>query len=207
MIIWAGPSLAKISNNYLHQNHSVNVKSGNVLPPNAIVKGYSLEDIAEASAYFNTSDREGTPPEIPFQILYTSASNPNNTFIVKTGTMFYAPILYNDDTPPILGGPENWPSLGDRDALLNYFYSQELIGLVSTEIKIDGKLFSLGSDYLVHVQVPALADGEGTEYQTIAACITPLSKGVHQVKISGKATGLLVGGDWSFTLNYKVIVR
>lgn len=58
------------------------VGGGNVLPATAKPKGYSLTDIAKATAFFATtppSDRsKETEPDVPFQILYTT-SDPSNT--------------------------------------------------------------------------------------------------------------------------------
>jgi hypothetical protein len=192
------------------------VNGGNVLPPIATPKGYSLSRMAKATAYFNTSNREGIPPDTPFQILYSSASN-NNAFEIAPGTMLYVPVIFNDDSPPVIGGEENFPATGNRKALLNYFYSKEFLGLVFTEIVVDGTVSSLGSDYLVQVTVQKLADGSGTRYQTIAAFLTPLTEGVHEVEIRAKATGnalsvppfdqVFPGGVFEFSTTYKVTVR
>jgi Divergent InlB B-repeat domain len=80
------------------------VGGGNVLPPTAKPKGYSLTDIAKATAFFATTapnDRsKETEPNVPFQILYTS-SDPSNTFSVRPGTMLYVPIFFADDSEPI----------------------------------------------------------------------------------------------------------
>ena len=47
---------------------------GNVLPAQAAPKGYSLLRLVKATAAFNTTDHSGAPPNIPFQMLYWTAS-------------------------------------------------------------------------------------------------------------------------------------
>src|SRR4051794_4676942 len=45
---------------------------GNVLPATARQRGYSLADLARATAAFNLSDRDPADlPPLPFQVLYT----------------------------------------------------------------------------------------------------------------------------------------
>src|SRR5437660_1438089 len=69
---------------------------GNVLPGPAKPRGYSLSDMARATAFFNTGPH--TPdnyPKTPFQILF---SRDNLTFVVSPGIMFYVPVLFSDDT-------------------------------------------------------------------------------------------------------------
>ncbi len=92
--------------------------SGNVLPPKAKPKGSSLAEIAKATAIFNTAGPAGrskaTEPPVPFQILYTSNTNPSNTFHVRAGTMLYVPIVFTDNSPPILG---DFPDVDDPKAV------------------------------------------------------------------------------------------
>jgi len=90
---------------------------GNVLPGLAQPKGYSLLTLAEETAAFNVTDRSGPPPALPFQMLYSRPGN-TNTFEVRAGTMLYVPVIFNDDSPPVLG---NFPDPTDRDALLFYW--------------------------------------------------------------------------------------
>jgi hypothetical protein len=199
---------------------------GNVLPGPAKPRGYSLSDMAKATAFFNTGPHTpDTYPTTPFQILF---SRDNLTFEVSPGTMFYVPVLFIDDTKPVIG---TFPYVNDRDAVLNYFYSQEQLGNVYAQIVVDGEVNSLGSDHVVgvgpvnlgdayddpitHIHVPA-----GTHYIVSAAFLTPLTKGAHTVQILGKSTGKAVrdylfdglivfpGGIWFFNQpNFTVIVR
>ena len=85
---------------------SENRKEGKILPPTARPHGYSLSEIAKITAVFNSGDHSGPPPVTSFQILYTSKTN-NNTFDVGPDTMFYVPVIFFDDSPPI---PEISPS-------------------------------------------------------------------------------------------------
>jgi hypothetical protein len=188
---------------------------GNVLPPTAKPSGYSLSDMAKATAFFNTGPRTpDTYPNTPFQILYVPPDN-NLAFDVSPGTMFYVPILYLDDTKPVVGTfPKN---LNDRQAILNYFYSQDQIGLIYTKIVVDGTVNSLGSGYVVGVGPVKLADnggfGPGTQYIVSAAFLTPLNEGTHTVQILGYANGAALfpffppDGVFSFSVTFTVIVR
>jgi hypothetical protein len=121
--------------------------------------------------------------------------------------------MYNDDSLPIIG---DFPVIQNREALLNYFYSQKEFGTVDMTITVDGKATSLGPDYLVGVKVPLLPDG-ATQYMTVAAFLTPLKKGQHSVEISGLATGkafqdpailpYFPGGIFEFAIIYTVNVH
>ena len=74
---------------------------GAILPATARPSGYTLEDMAEELAYFSTSGNDLTYyPHTPFQILYTG---PTNNFTAPAGTRFFVPILFIDDSPPVLG--------------------------------------------------------------------------------------------------------
>jgi hypothetical protein len=161
-------------------------RSGQVIPADARVHGYSLNDMARITAAFNVSDRLGTVPNTPFQMLFSNSTN-NNTFSVGQGRVLYVPVLYNDNSLPVIG---NFPANAEkRRALLKYWYSQKEFGAVTTEIVVDGKVRSLGADYVASASFATpLADG-ATQYATAAAFITPLSPGVHTVEIRFKATG------------------
>ena len=90
---------------------------GNVLPPTARPKGYSLAEAARATAVFNVGPRTpGTLPQVPFQILYVTPGQAAGTFVVRPGTMLYVPIFYVTDSPPILG---DYPDLDDPEDDLN----------------------------------------------------------------------------------------
>jgi len=184
---------------------------------------YSLDYAAELTAYFNTSPRHEAnyPANLPFQILYVPPEGENNntggeglTFNVSQDTLLYVPILYNDNSSPIIG---NFPPAEDRAALLKYFYSNNELGLIYARIIVDGKLTTLGPSYLVELEFDApLADG-ATLYQTVAGFLSPLSKGTHTGEISALATGKALkvppfdqyfpDGVFSFSNTYTVIVH
>jgi hypothetical protein len=180
---------------------------GNVLPATARPKGYSLADMAEATAVFNTGPRT-TEPDTPFQVLFLTSGN-TNTFVVRPGTLFYVPIAYVDDSPPILG---DFPDVTDPEAVADYIFDQDQIGAVFLDIEVDGQVTSIGPNYVVGVETPPLPDGGGTHYITPAVFLTPLSKGAHTVTIRGLFTGAALagffpGGVDAFEFTYTVIVR
>ena len=187
---------------------------GNVLPGPAKPRGYSLSEMAKSTAFFNTGDHStDTYPDTPFQILYVPKHAGAGPYIfnVSPGTMFYVPLFYNDDSPPIIGA---FPIVEDRQALLAYVYSTEQLGTLNMTIVVDGMETSLGSDYVVGVGNVKLADGDGSQYMVFAAFLTPLSKGSHTVEISGKlngvallaATGITPPEMYQFDISYNVIV-
>jgi hypothetical protein len=182
---------------------------GNVPPGMSQPKGYSLLRLAEETAAFNVTDRTGPPPALPFQMLYWRPRPTGATFEVRTGTMLYVPVIYNDDSEPVLG---NFPDPTDRDALLFYWYDQSELGVVYANITVDGQTTSLGPDYLVgFISDTPLPDG-ATQYMTMGAVLSPLTKGQHKVVISGLATGaaldpFFLGGIFEFSNEYTVIVR
>jgi hypothetical protein len=60
------------------------IGAGHVLPPEARVLGYSLDDMASAVANFSISGNDPAfYPNTPFQIIY---NRPDNTYTVKAGT-------------------------------------------------------------------------------------------------------------------------
>lgn len=175
---------------------------GNVLPAVAQPKGYSLLQLATRTAAYNVTDHSGPTPRIPFQMLVWRGDNP--PFYVKPGTMLYVPILYNSDSPPVVG---NFPDPTDRKELLDYWYSQAEFGMVYTTITVDGKATSLGPEYVVGVAFPTPLPDTATRYITVAAVLTPLTKGRHTIGISALATGEALGGAFEFSLDYTVIVK
>ncbi len=203
-----------------HEHDSIGVGGGQVIPPTPFL----LAEAAKLTASFNTGPRTADtyPKHLPFQILYQSF-NPadiNNTgglyttFNVKRGTFLYVPVIYNDNSLPIIG---DFPPAGDRRALLHYLYSQDEFGLVYTRITVDGKVTSLGPGYPVEVSFKnPLPDG-ATLYQTVAAFLVPLTKGTHSVEISALATGeafseppfpdYFPGGVFQFSTTYTVVVE
>lgn len=190
---------------------------GNVLPGPAKPRGFSLSDMAKATAFFNTGDHSlDTYPDTPFQILYVpKGGGPQPyTFEVSPGTMLYVPIFFSDDSPPVIG---DFPKVDDRPAVLNYVYSQTQLGTISMTIKVDGMANSLGSDYVFGVGNVKLGDGSGTRYIGFAAFLTPLNKhgSPHTVEIGGSlngtallaALGIAPGGIFTFDIKFTVIVR
>jgi hypothetical protein len=181
---------------------------GNVMPAQAHQRGYSLADLAEATAAFNVGSRNPADlPPIPFQVLFTPQGGDSNTFTVRPGTMFYVPLLSIDDSPPILG---NFPAdLNDQAALEDYVFGTAQIGVDLLQIIVDGKVTNLGPDYVVGVTTPPLPDGGGTHYIVPAAVLGPLSPGVHTVVIRNHADGAAIGGPpgFSFTGTYMITVR
>ena len=183
-----------------------------------------LTDAAELTASFNVGARTADtyPANLPFQILYTpyQATDLNNTggvyttFYVTPGTRLYVPVIYNDNSLPIIG---DFPPAGDRSALLYYMFSQDEFGLVSAKISIDGQTTTLGPDYVVEVAFDTPLPDGATLYQTVGALLTPLKKGTHTVEISALATGdafsippidqYFPGGVFSFSLTYTVVVQ
>ena len=190
------------------------VQSGEVLPPTATPKGYSLKDIAKATAFFATRGpdrpngrRKSNEPSVPFQILYDSNINkPHNTFLVGPDTIFYVPIFFVSDSPPIVG---NFPSnVNDPEAVEKYLLDKQQLGGKKIEIRVDGKKTSIINDptYFVGVKTP-LADG-GTHYITAAVFLSPLTKGTHTVTIAALFTGAAVAPPpFQFEISYTVIVR
>jgi hypothetical protein len=181
--------------------------SGDVLPPTAKPHGYSLAEIAKATAAFNTSGpggrSEATEPPVPFQILYTSDKNPSNTFDdVPPGTMLYVPIVFSDNSPPILG---DFPDVNDPEAVSDYYFNPEQLGAEFIEIVVDGKVTSLGPAYAVGAETPGLPTG-GNLYTVVAVFLMPLSPGTHTVTIRARFTGEALGEVFEFEATYTVNV-
>ena len=187
-----------------------------VLPALAKPLGTSLTDAASITAAFNTTDHCGEPPDLPMQMLYPCGSGPH-LFEVRQGTYFYVPILYVDNSPPVLG---QFPEVSERTALQNYIYSQAQVGVVYAMIEVDGWHYLLTKNYLVGLDVPPLPDGGGTRYATVAAFLKPLAVGTHTIEINALATGknlipwcglkdarLACKDAIEFTASYTVIVK
>jgi len=184
---------------------------GNVLPPTAKPRGYSLQEIAAATAVFNTGDRSGTPPPVPFQILYTTGTPAITTFEVEPGTMLFVPILYSDNSAPILG---DFPDVNDQEAVADYYFNPEQLGAEFIEVVVDGQVTTITPEYVVGAETPGLPTG-GNLYTTAGVFLTPLSKGVHTVTIRARLTGEAIqefpeffpDGVFEFETTYTVIVR
>jgi hypothetical protein len=203
------------------------VGGGNVLPPTAKPKGYSLTDIAKATAFFVTSGpgdpsdpssgrSESNEPNVPFQILYDSNINePHNTFLVRPGTMLYVPIFFSSDSPPITG---NFPDVNNPDEVAEYLTSPDELGAIVLEINVDGEVTSLiktvagevtslGYAVGVNVAPEKLPDGGGTRLVIAAVFLTPLTKGTHTVTIRASFTGAAIPGGFEFEIPYTVTVN
>ena len=176
-----------------------------VLPANQQVGGYSLTDMARKTALFNTSDHSASLyPSIPAQMLYASTTN---TFVVGDHTRFYVPLVYADDSPPVVG---TFPTSHQR--ALHYFFDRKQLGGQHYAITVDGHTTPIGRDYLAGpVTTPPLLDGGGRHYVVLAAFLAPLHEGRHTIRISGELSGKLVidlnGEPFKTDITYTIIVR
>lgn len=180
---------------------------GNVLPPTASAKGYSLSEAAAATAHFNEGPRtpDTVPSGFPFQILYSPPDgSPPPPFDVRTGTMFYVPLVYSDSTD---GAFWPFPDVTDPEAVSDYYYDPAQLGAEVVEIVVDGKVTALGPRYAVGAMTPGLPSGADA-YTTIAAYLTPMSKGTHTVTIRVLLDGAFLGGFvFAFETTYTVNVH
>lgn len=195
---------------------------GNVLPPEAMPYGYTLNDMASALALFNTSGNSPSYyPNTPLQILYVDPASITSTFpgdggLIQTGTnsftlatgrMFFVPLIWEDDSPPIIG---NFPN--DRSDAAFYIFDPSQVGFIDGAIAVDGKTTEVGAPYLAGpVKVPYLLDGDGTHVIQLGVFLTPLSPGRHTVTISGRFAGSAFAAAsglayLAFTGTYTVIV-
>jgi hypothetical protein len=217
----AGPGHSS-NQNQAHAEKGKGERSQYLMPP-----AYGLlRDAAYQTAAFNsgaTLPPENYPAHLPFQMLYVpnwgDPAVKNNTggastsFYVKRGTRLYVPVIYNNDIPKVLGG--HLTPLGDHDALLDYWYSQDRFGLDYAKILVDGKETSLSPGYLVDIGLDPVVNPVGQtdpmgRYQVVAAMLTPLPRGTHTVEISVSVSGKYwddIGlGPQSWTVTYTVIV-
>jgi len=186
--------------------------SGQVLPPSAEPHGYSIADMASAVANFSISGNDPAYyPQTPFQILYrkSNVQDPTgaNTFIVKPGTFIYAKFFFIDDSAPIIG---DWPA--DPSGAADYIFGRDQIGANDLKIVVDGRVTSLDdADYIGGpVATPNSPDG-GQHMIQIGAFVSPLSKGIHHVTLSGTFDGEafvnFVGIPITLTSTYTIIVQ
>jgi len=195
---------------------------GKILPAAAHSHGYSLTDMADATALFFTSGNDPSRyPNTPIQVLYVDPKTltfnsvngglvvgGTNQFTVKPGTPFYVPLAFVDDSPPILGTFPTTPQ-----AAADYVFSHDQVGLGHLQIVVDGHATSIGAAYTAGpVQTPPLLDGGGSHIITVGAFLTPMSPGAHTVSISGEFSGVafqqatgLAFEQFAFT--YTVTVR
>jgi hypothetical protein len=175
---------------------------GNVLPASANPKGYSLSEMAVATAVYNTGVTFGNPltpppPDVPFEVLVADAT-------VKPGTMLYLPIFYVDDTDSLYPGfpADVSDQAGDAAYLDSYIFA--LYGVTAFIVQVDGQTTILDDNYIVGVKTAPLLDGTpaGTHYIISAAFLTPLAPGTHTVGIGG-----IIDGEPVVFLSYNVTVR
>jgi hypothetical protein len=177
---------------------------GNVLPSSAKPKGYSLSEIAVATAVYNSGSTSGNPstpppPDVPFEILVPSSAN----YTVKPGTMLYLPIFFEDDSG---GAPAGFPSdITDQEACAEYLDSVVLgtYGVTAFIVQVDGQTVVLDDGYITGVTTAPLLDGAppGTHYISCAAILTPLTPGVHNVSIGG-----MIDGEPVAFISYNIMV-
>jgi hypothetical protein len=180
-----------------------------VLTSQTSPKGWSIDDMAAAVAYFSASGNdESLYPETPFQILYRIPDAEENTFQVRPGTYLYVKFFFIDDAPPPLG---DFPS--DKAEAIDYIFAPDQLGGHDLELEIDGEVTSLDDGGYVGgpVHVPGLADG-GSNLIQIGAFIPPLSKGIHHLTIRGTFDGdlwdlIAPGFEFNAEINYTVIVE
>ncbi len=179
---------------------------GQVLPAEATPHGYSLAKAAGATAHFNTGPRtpDTLPQNFPFQILYVPLDgSTGNTFSVKAGTMFYVPLVYSDDTDAAYWA---YPDVTDPAAVSAYYFDPRQLGAESLRVEVDNKATELGPAYAVGAVTPGLPTG-ANNYTVAAAFLSPLSSGVHTVKISVRLTGAFIGGVYEFASTYTIVVK
>jgi hypothetical protein len=177
-------------------------QGGNVLPASAKAKGYTLSDIAVATAVYNSGVTSGNPttpppPDVPFEVLVADTT-------VKPGTMIYLPIFFVDDTDSLYPG---FPAdITDQAADAAYLdsYALATFGTTAFIVQVDGQTTILDDAYVVGVTTPPLLDGTppGTHYIISAAFLTPLTPGNHTVGIGG-----IIDGAPVVFLSYNVTVR
>jgi len=160
---------------------------GSVAPANARPEGYSLADMAKITAVYNTGIFAGsadTPdaPDVPFEVVEGDAT-------VDAGTPLYLPIFFADNSAP--ADPAFPASVNNQrtDAayLDNFIFNN--FGVTAFVVEVDGKITVLNDNYITGVNTPALLDGAGNHYISIAAFISPLAPGVHTVGFGGIIAG------------------
>lgn len=183
---------------------------GQLLPPQAKPKGYSLTDAAAATAYFNTGPRtlDTLPANFPFQILYIPPDN-SNTFSISTGTMLYVPVITSDNRDSLYWP---FPDVTDPAAVSAYYFDPAQLGAEYLRIVVDGEVRELGPAYAIGVEMPQPRPSEGIfNYTVVAAFLTPLSKGTHTVTIAARLSGAFIlqafGGPYEFEIPYTVVVN
>jgi hypothetical protein len=180
--------------------------SGQVLPPTATPKGWSIDDMAAAVANFSISGNDlAYYPDTPFQIIYR---HPGNAFTLKPGTFLYVKVVFIDDSPPIIG---DWPE--DKDDVADYFFGRTQLGAHDLEIEVDGTVYSLDDPGYVGGPVPTPNSPDGSEhFIQSGAFVSPLSRGTHTLTIRGVLDGdamLAATGGFPFAteITYTITVQ
>ena len=181
-----------------------NSAGGNVIAAAASPSGYSLDDVAAALAQFSDGGNDPTLlPSLPFQVIYITDSN---VFNVKAGTQLFVPVLWVDDSPPVIGV---YPS--DEADLAGYYFDPTQFGIEGAQIEVDGTATDIGPDYIGAAFDVTLPLG-GSNYSELGAFLTPLSRGTHTITIRGTFAGDLVldltgGFPLPFETTYTVNVK
>jgi len=178
--------------------------SGDVMPPTATPYGYSLDDMAGAVADFSISGNDvDLYPDTPFTILY---HRPGDAFTVRAGSILYVKFFFIDDSPPVLG---DFPE--DKEGAAEYVFGRDQLGAHDLKLVVDGRVTSLDeAGFIGMAPTPTSPDGSENIVQ-IGAFVTPLTKGVHTVSISGVFDGDAMieafGGPFAGAITYTVTVK
>ncbi len=92
----------------------------------------------------------------------------------------------------------------------DYFFQPSQLGLMDTEVIVDGKVTAVGPDFLggpITQSNPALLDGGGTHLIQLGAFLRPLRPGTHTVEIRGAADGLDLGPGACFAVDNVYTVK
>jgi hypothetical protein len=179
-------------------------RGGRVLPASAKPYGYSLDDMAQLMALFDTSGNSMQYyPTTPFQILFLpgfasvfststcsdgkpgSITTGAQTFPVIAGTALFVPLFFFDDSPPVVG---TWPT--EKSMFASYIFGPADFNAQGMEIIVDGRVRALGAEFLGGPALqtsPPLLDGGGSHLVQLGVFLTPLSVGTHTVTIKGEA--------------------
>jgi hypothetical protein len=175
---------------------------GNVLPSTANPKGYSLKQMAAATAVYNTGEDTGNPltpppPDVPFLILKGDVT-------VKPGTVLYLPVFHADDSG---GADPGFPAdVTDQVACAEFLDGLVLddFGVEAFIVQVDGQTTVLDDGYISGTTTAPLLDGTpaGTNYIVSAVFLTPLTPGSHTVSFGG-----IIDGEPIVFVSYDVTVR
>jgi len=180
-------------------SYTVTVAEGDVLPPCATPKGYSLSDMAVDTAAYNVGDDIGQTeplPKVPFEVLVGSIAD----YTVEPGTTLYVPVIFADNAPPLAVSP--FPTdLQDSEVDADYLLDIAGGGVEAFIVQVDGKTTILCDDYAVGVKTAKLPD-KGDRYIVSAAFVKPLAVGAHTVGIGG-----IIAGEPVVFISYTVTVK